>query len=61
MLAIDENCDEVSTRVLTFHMNLCLLASSTILLATYMTISKVIYAAKKAERERVWERLCLLR
>jgi len=23
MLAIDENCDEVSARVLTFHLNLC--------------------------------------
>jgi len=52
MLAIDENCDEVPARVLT-------LASSPIFLATYITSSKVIYAVKKAERKRVWERLCL--
>ena len=52
MLAIDENCDEVSARVLT-------LASSPIFLATYSMSSKVIYTVKKVEQEEVWERLCL--
>ena len=52
VLSIDENCDEVSARVLT-------LASSPIFFATYITSSKVIYAVKKVEREKVLERLCL--